>query len=120
MDVVADLDRGGVVLHDRDDLGRFAVRARTSEPGDAEGNGALGALAACLSFAQAGRVDSSGDVFVPVDALRRLAAAAAEEDGTTLGEEWEAGFAAMLERAGSTGWLAEDGAVRAHVEWERV
>ena len=30
---------------------------------------------------------------------------------------WEADFADMLDRAGSSGWIDDDGAVRAHVEW---
>ena len=51
------------------------------------------------------------------DSLRRLATEAAEEDGLTLGPDWEDGFASMLEYAADSGWVNDDGAIRAHVEW---
>ena len=54
--------------------------------------------------------EESDHVFVSVAALRRLA-------GAEVDAEWEAGFAKMLEFAGSKGWMNEAGdAVKAHIE----
>jgi 3-hydroxy-9,10-secoandrosta-1,3,5(10)-triene-9,17-dione monooxygenase reductase component len=59
------------------------------------------------------RVDPAGhQAFVEVDALRRLAGDRAAAPA------WRQGFAAMLDYAGSKGWLDEAGAVAGHVEWE--
>ena len=49
-------------------------------------------------------------VAVSVAAVRRLAGSP--------GDDWEAGFAAMLDHAAGQGWTCDDGAfVRAHLEW---
>jgi hypothetical protein len=63
------------------------------------------------------RVDRTGDALVPPQVLRDLAEAAAEAEGRTLDDEWGEGFAAMLAHAASKGWVDDEGAVRAHVEW---
>jgi hypothetical protein len=117
MEVVVELSTGTVVLADVDQLQGFAVRALPQHPGDGPADGALGALAAALSVHDVGTVQPDGDVLIPVDVVRRLAASAVAEQGRTLDKHWETGFAAMIEYAGTKGWLAEDGSLRAHVEW---
>ncbi|HEX3979616.1 MAG TPA: hypothetical protein VHW93_00235 [Acidimicrobiales bacterium] len=82
------------------------------------GGGSLDALAAALGTHAVGTVEPEGDVLVPVDAVRRLAGDAAEKDGGSLDGDWEAAFARMVDHATSKGWTAEDGSLRAHVEWE--
>jgi hypothetical protein len=118
MELVVDLATASVVLRHRDDVQRFSVLALALQPDDGDENGALGALAAALSVHDAGTVHPDGDVFVAAEAVRRLAADAATADGQTLSPEWESGFATMLDDATTNGWLAEDGSIRAHVEWE--
>ena len=46
-----------------------------------------------------------------------LTSGAAEDEGRELDTGWEADFTGMLDHAGSSGWIDDDGAVRAHVEW---
>ena len=88
-----------VTLDEPDDCRRFHVAA------------AGGRDAAQVGEA-VGRADESGDVFVDVGLVRRLAAG-------RVGEAWEKDFAGMLDFARSKGWLDESGqAIRAHVEWE--
>jgi hypothetical protein len=59
---------------------------------------------------ESARLDGD-DVWVPVDAVRRLAAG-------RVGADWESDFTAMLEFARGKGWLDPSGrAIRAHVEW---
>ena len=117
MELVVDLSTGLVVLRRPYDVKRFSVLALPQLPGDGDDNGALGALAAALSVNDVGTVDPEGDVFVPADALRRLAVDAANEEGGSLSPEWESDFSAMLGVAATNGWIAEDGSIRAHVEW---
>src|SRR5450631_2360793 len=114
MELVVDLSTASVVLRQRDEAKRFSVLALPHQPGDDAGNGAL---AAALSLHDVGTVDPGGDVFVPADVVRRMAADAATEEGQLLDSEWEADFASMLEVAAANGWIAEDGSIRAHVVW---
>jgi hypothetical protein len=93
MHLVVDLSTGAVGLRDGDDMGRFSLQVLPGEPGD-------------------------GDVLVPADAVRRLAGEAAAAQGRSLGDQWESGFAGMLEYAAKKGWTTDDGSIRAHVEWE--
>jgi len=118
MELVVDLSTGAVDLHDGDEMERFSLQALRREASDGGDNGALGALAAALSVNDAGTVEPNGDVAVPATAVRRLAAEAADAQGRSLGDEWESGFAAMLEHAATAGWIAEDGSIRVHVEWK--
>jgi hypothetical protein len=117
MELVVDLSTAAVSLRDHDGMTRFAVLAIPEQPGDGDRNGALGALAAALSVHDAGTVDPDGDVLVPVIALERLAGEAASREGQGLGSDWGGRFAAMLQYAATKGWLADDGSIRAHVEW---
>src|ERR1019366_2166939 len=83
MELVVDLAAAKVTLRDAHDMGRFAVRALPAHPGAGEGTEALGALAAALSLAHAGRVNPAGEVSVAPDAVKRLA-------GDEAGATWEA------------------------------
>src|ERR1035437_8076732 len=121
MEVVVDLGTAGVALHQPDDMQRFAVRAVSpqTDNGAADGQAAtaLDSLAAALREHDIGRVDPDGNVFIPPDTVRTLAARAASNAGGQLPAEWETNFASMLEFAASKGWIASDGAMAAHIEW---
>jgi hypothetical protein len=118
MELVVDLSTGDVVLRQHQDLHRFSVQARLVHPGDGPAEGALGALSAALRVHEVGAVGPDGDVLVPAAAVRRLAVDAAREDGSSLDSDWEAEFSGMVQYAAAKGWTSEDGALRAHVEWE--
>jgi hypothetical protein len=118
MELVVDLSTASVVLRHHGDMKSFAVNALSPQPGEGDKNGALGALAAALSLHDIGTVDPTGDVFVLTDAVRLLAGEAATVEGQSLDPEWESSFASMLDGAATKGWIAEDGSIRAHVEWE--
>jgi hypothetical protein len=117
MDVVVDLGAADVAVHEPENLRGFAVRVLGGASGDADRTADLAAADALLTQQGAGRVDPGGDVFVPPDAVRRLAARAAVEAGGALPAGWEDDFAGMLGYAASKGWIADDGAIQAHVEW---
>jgi hypothetical protein len=117
MELVVDLVTASVELRHRDAMHRLSVLALPQQSGDNEANGALGALAAALSLHDVGTVGPDGEVLVLADALRKLAADAATEDGQPLEPDWESGFGAMLDSAATNGWIADDGSIRAHVEW---
>ena len=117
MELVVDLSTAGVVLRRHGDLQHFSVQAVRNQADDDDANGALGALAAALSLHDAGTVAPDGDVLVPPVAVRRLAEAAATDEGQPLDSAWESGLAAMLEYATARGWVADDGYIRSQVEW---
>jgi hypothetical protein len=119
MELVVDLSTGGVELRHRDEMGKFSVQAQLHDDDDGEERGALGALAAALSVHDAGTVDPEGFVFVPAQVVRRLAGDAATQDHENLGSEWDDAFAAMLEAADTRGWIADDGSIKAHIEWAK-
>ncbi len=105
MQVVVDMETEppAVVLEEPADCGRFHVTLR--------GGGDAGALDHALRSTAVGNLDGEGEALISVEAVRRLASGSVDET-------WEADFAAMLDYAGSKGWLSEDGAaIRAHVEW---
>jgi hypothetical protein len=127
MELIVDLSAREVSMREEADLKRFAVLAAPGRvdvapdgpPGGPAGEtGRDAALAATLARAGAGRLDPSGDVLVPVDAVRRLATESAAARGTVLDAGWESGLADMLAYAATRGWIADDGSIRAHVEWE--
>jgi hypothetical protein len=91
-----------VRLDEPDDCRRFHVAARgESDPAR---------LRSALADQESGSLDRD-DVWVEVDAVRRLAAG-------RVGASWESDFTAMLEFARDKGWLDASGkAIRAHVEW---
>jgi hypothetical protein len=117
MVLVVDLSTGSVAMRDANDLKRFSVAAVPQRDGDWVENGALVAMASALSVHHVGTLDASGDVLVSVEAVRRLATESATTTGSTLDADWDAGLARMLEYAASQGWIADDGSIRAHVEW---
>ena len=116
MEILVDLAEGRVWIEGWDDFGSLVVSARTGRPGGADGR-ALDALAAALAAVGIARVEGDEEVRVTPDGLRALAVRAADEDGCTPGAEWEADFTAMLDLAAHGGWIDDDGAVRAHIEW---
>jgi len=116
MEVLVDLAGGRVWLEGWEDFGSLVVSARAERPGEADDR-ALARLAAALEAAGAGWLDADGDARIPSDALRSLAVPAAEDEGLELGDGWESDFTGMLDHARSSGWIDDDGAVRAHVEW---
>jgi hypothetical protein len=113
MELVIDLSTGGVALRRLQEMQRFSVQAVAVRPGP----GSVEVLAAALGAHDVGSMGPNGDVMVPVGALRRLAGDAADEEGVPLDAAWESAFAGMVEYAASKGWTAEDGSLRAHVEW---
>jgi hypothetical protein len=115
--VVVDLASGSVSLGDPDDMARFAVLVRPAAPDDSADPAALGAVAAALSVHDVGTVDPDGDAFIAPGAVRRLARAAVRGH-RPLGADWDERFDAMVEQAAQHGWVADDGAIRAHIEWE--
>jgi hypothetical protein len=119
MEVVVDLGTAGVVLHQPEDMARFAVRAVAPHRDDASepSPAALEALAAALRDHALGRLDADGTVFIPPEKVRALADRAASDAGHPLPAEWEANFKSMIAIAASKGWIASDGAVAAHIEW---
>ncbi len=120
MELVVDLSTKEVTVAHRDDLGRFAVRAVTDGPPTAGRRvrpDDLDGLAAALAAHDVGAVGADGDALVSSAGIRRLAGEAAARDGVPLGADWDAGFASMLDFAGSKGWITGRGDVRAHVEW---
>jgi len=116
MEVLVDLAGGRVWLEGWEDFGSLAVSARAERPGEIDDR-ASARLAAALEASGAGWIDADGDARITSDSLRLLAAQAADDDGMELGDGWEADFTGMLDHAGSSGWIDDDGAVRAHVEW---
>lgn len=118
MELVVELSTGRVALSDVDDMNSFAVRTVTPSSGQPVDGDPLDVLAAALHEHSAGTVESEADALVPTSALRRLAAEAAIDRGRPLGPEWESDFAAMVEFAGTRGWLSDDGSIRAHIVWE--
>ena len=116
MEVLVDLAGGRVWLEGWEDFGALAVSARAARPGEVDDR-SLARLAAALEAAGAGWIDADGDARIPPDALRSLSVQAADDDGTGLGDGWEDDFTGMLDQAGSSGWIDDDGAVRAHVDW---
>jgi hypothetical protein len=119
MEVVVDLGSGAIVLYQPEDVARFAVRAVSAEnrATDRPSPAALDALTSAIGLHQLGRVDPDGTVFIPPDKVRALARQAATEAGDPLPDAWEAQFSSMLDFAASKGWIDNDGAIAAHIEW---
>ncbi len=101
MIVEVDVGTGEVGLADPATFSELHVAAR----GDGDLDGVVAALGgdACPA-------DRAEHIWIRMDALRRLAAAA--------DPEWEAGFAAMCEFAAGKGWVDPTGeCLAAHVVW---
>ncbi len=111
-----DLAGGRVWLEGWEDFGALAVSARADRPGEVDDRD-LARLADTLETADVGWLDPDGDARITPAALRVLAARSADDEGMELGDGWGDDFTAMLDHAGSSGWIDDDGAIRAHVEW---
>jgi hypothetical protein len=101
--VVVDVDvraePPAVALEDPEDCKAFSVRVR----------GDRARLAGVLVAAGVGHVEGD-EALIGVDAVRRMAEGRA-------GPGWDGAFAAMLDYAGTKGWMADDRrSIRAHVE----
>jgi hypothetical protein len=103
--VIIDVDLSGgtpsVELVEPEDCKRFHVAVRG---GDGE------TLASALQSEGVGRLLPSGEAMIDTAAVRRMAAGRVPQG-------WDDDFAAMLQYAGSKGWLDETGdSIQAHVE----
>ncbi len=77
-------------------------------------------LTTVLAGAGVSRASGTGEALVPGRVLHDLAEVAASTEGTRLDDEWDRAFAAMLDVAASEGWVDDEGAIRAHVEWRNT
>lgn len=116
MDVVVDVGSGRVVLEGWATVTSLSVLVDGGPPGGPDGDDERG-LSATLSEAGIGREGGTGDALIPPVVLRALAVDAAAGDGYELDDGWDEAFTGMLAYAGTKGWIDDDGAVRAHVEW---
>jgi hypothetical protein len=103
--VIIDIDLTGATpafeLAEPEDCKRFHVAVRGGD--DEE-------LASALEANGVGRLLPSGEAMVDTAAVRRMAAG-------RVGAGWDGDFAAMLDYAGSKGWLDETGgSIQAHIE----
>ena len=89
-----------VTLQDAEDLRAFKVLATGGED--------PAAVASALQGV--GRMAPDGHAFIDPGAVRRMAG---ERDAP-----WRDSFAQMLAYAGTKGWLDDQGAIQAHVEYE--
>ena len=105
MVIVVDLRStpASIALDQPEDCTRFHLAVRGGDDGH---------LAAALENANTGRLADHDTAFVAVRAVRHLA------DGR-VPDTWKRDFAAMIDFAGTKGWLADDGTtIQAHVERE--
>jgi len=116
VDVVVDLRLDRVGVEGWETLTSLAVRVDGGPPGGPDSRAEDG-LTSTLAAAGIGRAGTAGDALVPPGVLRGLAVDAAAAQGRGPDGEWDAGFAAMIGHARDAGWIDDDGAVRAHVEW---
>ena len=119
MDVVVDLGSRLVALEGWETVTTLAVLVDGGPIGGPDESDPTDeiALAAVLAEAGIGRDGTTGAAMLPPGVLKALASDAAAADGFELDAGWDDGFAAMLAYADSEGWIDDDGAVRAHVEW---
>ncbi|MFE4503194.1 hypothetical protein ACFRFQ_25345 [Rhodococcus sp. NPDC056743] len=96
-------EHGGVRLVDWDTFTAFAVHAPIGHDVESVGK--------ALEADAAGEVED-GRAWISADAVARLAGEAGA------GDDWQSGFEAMVEYARLKGWLREDGAIRAHIEFD--
>lgn len=116
MDVVVDLGAGRVVVDGWDALTSLSIQV-SGAPKPRAGGADEEFLTAALAGAGIGRTGPTGDALIPSTVLRRLAVGAAAGVGQQPDAGWEQGFADMVAHAGANGWIDDDGAIRAHVEW---
>jgi hypothetical protein len=116
MDLRVDLVTGHVVLDGWETMTSLSVQVDGGS-GDEPDPDADGRLDSILARSGAGRATSDGDALLPAAVVRDLAVTAAEAAGRSRDGSWDEGFAGMLEFAGTKGWIDDDGAIRAHVEW---
>jgi hypothetical protein len=92
-----------IALVEPDEFGSFKVLVT--------GGDRVDSLASAI--VRVGRLAEDADhAYISVSAVEALA------DGRAPDEHWLALLRAMLDAARRHGWVASDGAIRAHVEWE--
>jgi hypothetical protein len=116
MELIVDTTTKELSVRAGDDLTRFSVRVLPRRDRD-DGDAGLEAVADALRAHAAGTVDPQGDACIAPGVIRRLVHEAASAGGSGIDAGWDARFSSMLDEAASRGWVAEDGGVRAHVEW---
>jgi hypothetical protein len=93
-----------IALAEPDDFGSFKVVVIGGER----------AASADSAIARIGRrADDSEHAYITVSAVEALAGDRASD------EDWAASLRSMVDSARKHGWAASDGAIRAHIEWER-
>lgn len=110
VELEVDTEAGTVVLRDPSELTRFSVVI--PDPGEADRAARLELVDRVLAATAAGSVGVDGVARVRPDAVRRLAAARGVPSAA-----WDEDFADMVATAASRGWIADDGAIRAHIDW---
>lgn len=110
MEIVVRLDTDEVAMSMPEDLRRFSVVIQPAGWPDA-----VVAATRILAAKEVGRLNPAGDTaFVREAAVRDLANSAF---GDVVPTSWANDFLGMVEYARTKGWIADDGAVQAHVEW---
>ncbi len=117
MYVLVDLRTGGLELVGLDDTDHLSVKTIGGRRGDGT-DGGLGAPVAALGLRGAGRVEPGGDAPIPQPAVIHLAREASSKEGRDVSPAWLGSFQAMIELASENGWIAGDGAIRAHIDWQ--
>lgn len=116
---MVDIGSGRVGIEGWETVTSLAVLVEGGPLGDPDEDAERG-LTAALAEVGIGREGPTGDALIPPEVLRGLAADAAAADGYELDGGWDEGLAGMLAHAGTEGWIDDNGAVRAHVEWRDV
>jgi hypothetical protein len=115
--LLVDLATGVVVVEEWEVLASLVVLVVPVD--GASESGSQDRLTSVLARIGASRSAPDGDALLPPRLLADLAAEAARTDGRALDAAWGEGFAGMLDYAGRAGWIEDDGAIRAHVEWRK-
>jgi hypothetical protein len=103
MRILIDLPARTVGLSEPDAFDGFSV--------EVTGKGTPEYLGEVVGEAGLGRIDPDGThVLVDPQGLRTLA-------GAAVTPQWEASLEGMCAYAASKGWIADDGAIQAHIEW---
>ncbi len=106
MIITVRLEDGSVSLEEPDAFTQFSVQV-VGEP-DAD------AVASVVASTGLGRLQPDKQhVAVNPGALRSLA-------GAEVDVNWESGFQGMCAYAAEKGWVEEDGAILAHIEWGEI
>jgi hypothetical protein len=120
MEIIVDLEANMLSVEGIQDLQRFNLRVKayhSVESGGRDGsrNDNLKVLTAMLMAYDVGYLDDSENAYVAPDAIRKIVRNVLDEEDYS---EWERAFKVMLTYASSKGWIANDGKVQIHAEWD--